>query len=91
MENRNGLVINARLTQATGTAERDAALAMLWWISGTHRVTVGADKGYDAWAFVEAVREINITPHVAQTSAGARARSTSHGAPQRIRAEPAQS
>jgi transposase len=70
MENRNGLVVNARLTQATGGAEREAALAMLWWISGTYRVTLGGDKGYDARAFVEAVRELNITPHVAQNVSG---------------------
>ena len=44
MENRNGLVVDAVLTQATGTAERDAALSMLANVPGQHRITLGADK-----------------------------------------------
>ena len=47
MENRNGLIVNAELFEANGTAERDAALLMLEQIPGTQRVTVAADKGYD--------------------------------------------
>lgn len=47
MENRNGLVVDSRLTLATGTAEREAALEMVANLPGTHRVTVGGDKGYD--------------------------------------------
>jgi transposase len=43
-ENRHGLVVETRLTQATGTAEREAALAMAEEIPGQHRVTLGADK-----------------------------------------------
>ena len=34
MENRNGLVVNVRLTQATGTAEREAAVEMVDDIPG---------------------------------------------------------
>jgi transposase len=66
MENRNGLVVNARLTQATGTAECDAALEMLEDLGGSKQVTLGADKGYDTRGFVEACRERSVTPHVAQ-------------------------
>jgi len=66
MENRNGLVVDARLTRARGTAEPQAALAMLGDVSGCHRITVGADKAYDTAGFVAAARELNATPHVAQ-------------------------
>lgn len=66
MENRNGLVVDARLTQATGTAERDTALEMLEELGGTQQVTLGADKGYDTRGFVESCRELGATPHVAQ-------------------------
>jgi transposase len=65
-ENRNGLIVNTELFQANGTAERDAAVAMLEQIRGTARVTVGADKGYDTKDFVARCRHWNITPHVAQ-------------------------
>ena len=66
MENRNGLIVDARLTQATGTAEPEAALAMLTDMPGNARATVGADKTYDTAAFVADVRALNVTPHVAQ-------------------------
>ena len=66
MENRNGLVVDQRLTQSTGTAERETALAMLKDQPGEGQKTVGADKGYDTADFVEACREIGVTPHVAQ-------------------------
>ncbi len=66
MENRNGLVVDACLTQATGTAEREAALDMLADLPGQGRVTVGADKAYDTTDFVADAREIGVTPHVAQ-------------------------
>ena len=52
MENRSGLVVQARLTQANGTAEREAAIAMLdRHAPGTRRLTLGADKAYDARSF----------------------------------------
>jgi len=70
MENRNGLVTGTRLTQATGTAEREAALDMAQQIPGRdgHRVTVGADKAYDTQDFVEDLRDLKVTPHVAQNT-----------------------
>jgi hypothetical protein len=66
MENKNGLVVDARLTLATGTAEPEAALAMLSERPGAGKKTVGADKNYDTAAFIAAARERNVTPHVAQ-------------------------
>ena len=68
MENRNGLVVDATLTLATGRAEVDAAAAMLAEIPGTHRVTAGGDKAYDTRAFVDELRAHDITPHVAQNN-----------------------
>ncbi|HEX2943922.1 MAG TPA: IS5 family transposase [Rhodopila sp.] len=65
MENRNGLVRDACLTHASGTAERDAALAMLDRQPGRGRITLGADKGYDVAAFVQALRRRRVTPHIA--------------------------
>jgi hypothetical protein len=66
MENRNGLIVDARLTQASGTAEPEAALDMLGELPIAGKKTVGADKNYDTAAFVTAAREQNVTPHVAQ-------------------------
>lgn len=70
MENRNGLIVDSRLTQATGMAEREAALDMAENIPGTKQVTLGADKGYDATAFVGDLRKISVTPHVASKAKG---------------------
>jgi len=61
MENCNGLVVNARLTKATGTAEPEAAIDMLSEIPGTHQITAGADKAYDTAAFVGTLREMKVT------------------------------
>jgi transposase len=66
MENRNGLIVDARLTRATGTAEPGAALDMLGELPCAGDKTVGADKNYDTAAFVAAARELDVTPHVAQ-------------------------
>ena len=66
MENRNGLVVGACLTQATGTAEPEAALTMLKALPEAAHKTVGADKAYDTAAFVANSRAIGVTPHVAQ-------------------------
>jgi transposase len=68
-ENRNGLLVALMLEQAVGTAERDAALAMLYWLGGQKRLTLGADKGYDTKHFVAECRRMNVTPHVAQNNA----------------------
>ncbi len=66
MENRHGLAVDATVDLATGTAERDAAFAMAAQIPGEGRVTLGGDKNYDTAAFVEDMRDLNVTPHVAQ-------------------------
>jgi transposase len=66
MENRNGLAVNSRLTQAHGRAEPNAALEMVEEIAGLGRVTLGADKGYDRKEFVRELRDHNVTPHIAQ-------------------------
>jgi len=66
MENRNGLVVAARLTQATGTAEREAALAMIEVVGGNRRITLGGDKNYDVRDHVDTLRSLKVTPHVAQ-------------------------
>ena len=63
MENRQGLIVNACVTEASGTAEREAALLLL---QRHQRCTVGADKGYDVASFVAALRRQRITPHLAQ-------------------------
>src|SRR5579863_8754098 len=68
VENRNGLIVTTELFQANGTAERDAGLVMLEQIRGEHRLTVGADKGYDTRDFVAECRNLNVTPHVAQNT-----------------------
>jgi len=70
MENRHGLVVDSCVTQATGTAEREAALAMAEAIPGQHRVTLGADKNSDTHDFVRDLRELQVTPHVAQNTSG---------------------
>ena len=72
MENRNGLVLDARVTPATGTAEREAAADMVLNIPGTRQVTVGADKGYDTEGFVATLRSMSATPHVAQNNTNRR-------------------
>jgi IS5 family transposase len=72
MENRHGLVTDVMLTQATGTAEREAALDMLERLPGVHWVTVGGDKNYDTADFVAECREMSVTPHIAQNTSGRR-------------------
>lgn len=71
MENRSGLVVQAHLSQASGTAEREAAIHMINRHSpgSTRRLTLGADKGYDAASFVADLREMAVTPHIARNDA----------------------
>ena len=66
MENRNGLVVDAKVTQADGYGEREAAIDMLAALPGEHRKTVGADKNYDTKGFVAGCQGMKVTPHVAQ-------------------------
>src|ERR1043166_253998 len=68
IENRNGLVVDTELVPCSGTAERDAAVQMAERIEGDHRVTVGADKGYDTRGWVGEMRDRNVTPHVSQNT-----------------------
>lgn len=68
-ENRNGLIVACELTEATGTAEREAGLRLLRRQrrrSGRRQLTVGADRGYDVKDFVAGVRELGATPHIAR-------------------------
>ena len=69
MENRNGLIVNAMVTQADGHAEREAAKAMVADVRQANPegdITLGADKGYDAAEFIKALQDMKVTPHVAQ-------------------------
>jgi transposase len=70
MENRSCLVVNASVTPATGTAEGEAASAMVGDIPGQHRITVGGDKAFDTNEFVAGMRDFNATPHAAQNDNG---------------------
>lgn len=84
MENRNGLVVDFELTQATGRAEREAALVMLDRLKRRkRRLSLGGDKGYDTHEFVAELRQRKVTPHVAQNQSGRRSaidgRTTSWG------------
>jgi hypothetical protein len=71
-ENRNGFVVEATLTHADGTAERRAAIDMLDALDpgSQRRITLGADKGYDAAEFVEKLRTMCVTPHIAAKAKG---------------------
>lgn len=67
MENRNGLLVDLRIAEANGTAEREVALEMMDdRLPGQRRITLGGDKGYDTKDFVEECIARNVTPHVAQ-------------------------
>jgi len=93
MENRSGLIVDARLTRADGHAERVAALHMIEPHADRPRaITLGGDKGFDAEDFVNELRAMRVTPHVAQNTGGRRSaidgRTTRHagyGTSQRIR------
>ena len=97
MENRHGLLVDSRVSEANGTAERDVAETMLAAVPGRHPLTVGGDKGFDTKGFdtrgfVAALRELKVTPHVTQNTTNRRSaidgRTTRHPgyvASQRIR------
>jgi transposase len=74
VENRNGLVVAAMATQADGTAERDAGLLLVAELTKRRkrRITLGADKAYDAKDFVDTVRQLGATPHVMQNNTNRR-------------------
>lgn len=75
-DNRHGLIVNAAVTTADGHAEREAAKAMI--ADAQHaaddqaQITLGADKGYDAQEFIEALTQLKVLPHVAQNTSGRR-------------------
>jgi hypothetical protein len=69
MDNRHALIVDCRVTQATGTEERDAAKAKAAEIPGAHRKTLGADKTYDTRGMVADLRWIGVALHVVQTTA----------------------
>jgi len=93
MENRSGLIVDARLTRVSGHAERLAALEMIEpFADRPGAITLGTDRGYDAADFVEELRTLNVRPHVARNTSGRRSaidgRTTRHAgyaASQRIR------
>jgi transposase len=93
MEHRSGLAVDVEITEASGSAEPEAALRMLKRYGGPAQRTVAADKAYDSRGFVAACRQLGVTPHVAQSfnrSGGTSidARTTRHGgylASQRVR------
>jgi transposase len=93
MENRSGLLVDARLTRVSGHAERLAALDMVQHVANRPgAITLGADRGYDAGDFVEELCGVNVRPHVAQNTSGRRSaidrRTTRHpgyAASQRLR------
>jgi hypothetical protein len=68
MENRTGLVVGSEVSQATGKAERDAALRMAPSLRVAHQKTLGSDKRYDTRELVADLRISGITPHVAQNN-----------------------
>jgi len=84
MENRSALLVDTCLTPANGHAERVAALAMIEpHADRPLAITVGADKGYDAEDFVNELRSMRVTPHIAQNISGRSSaidrRTTRHG------------
>jgi len=68
MENRHGLVTRAQATIATGTAEWDTAEDLVEAVAGGRHLTVGADKAFDTAEFVQALRDLDVTPHLAQNT-----------------------
>jgi hypothetical protein len=93
MENRSGLVVGACLTRADGQAERVAALALIEpYADRSRAITLGADKAFDTQDFINELRTMKVTPHVAQNTSGRRSaidgrttRHASYGLSQRIR------
>ena len=93
MENRNALLVDLELSEATGYAERDTALEMLGRLPASkRRRTLAGDKGYDTKQFVADLRKLRITPHIApnttrnrSTIDGRTTRHEGHAVSQRIR------
>jgi transposase len=79
MEHRSGLIVRATVTPATGYGEREAAVEMIADLPGRHRITVATDKAYDTRDFVADLREMGVTPHVAQYATSVHRRSAIDG------------
>ena len=88
MENRHGFAVEGCVTRASGYGERAAALEMLGHVAVTHRVTVGADKGYDTRDFVEALRLLHDPARGPEHLAPVECDRSTHHAPRRLRREP---
>ena len=69
MDNRHALIVDCKVTQATGSGERDAAKAMAADRPGAYQKTIGADKNADTEGFVAEMGRIGVTPHGAQNTA----------------------
>jgi transposase len=91
MENRNGMLVDLRISEASGTAERRVALEMIDDnLPGERRITLGADKGYHTRHFIQGCRERRVTPHVANKDKhskldGRTTQKTGFGISQRVR------
>jgi IS5 family transposase len=72
MENRHGLVVDAKVTLATGAAEREAAVAMVKAAAAPDGITLGGDKGYDDADFVAEMQRLGVVPHVARNTSNGR-------------------
>jgi transposase len=72
VENRHGLLVDLRVSTATGRAEREVAIEMLDDHERPGRTTLGADRGYDTHDFVDECRGLGVTPHVAQNTTNRR-------------------
>ena len=66
MENRNGMAVRGRVSEANGKAERSEAVRLLEAVPTKRRITLGGDKNYDTRDFVDTLRSLEVTPHVAQ-------------------------
>ena len=66
MENRSGLAVSAMVTQASGTAEREAALSMLEHVDARDGASLGGDAAYDVWRFKQDLEARRIVPHMAR-------------------------
>jgi transposase len=78
MENRNGIIVAVDVRHATGTSEREAALAMLVEAGIGNGATLGADKGYDTQDFVDSLKARGVHPHIARNTSGWRSAFDEH-------------
>jgi transposase len=74
MENRNGMLVDFQLTEATGIAERDVVPKLVERARARrfHPRTLGADKNYDTRDCVKSLRKHHVTPHVTQNQTSRR-------------------